>query len=119
AEALGAALREVLAPGERVDLVLHAAGVLDDGPVLGRTAPQVRRVLRPKVDGTVALDRALRPWAPQRLVLFSSTSAHLGPPGQVDYAGANAFLEAYAASRAGDPHTRVQAVAWGIWRDAG
>ena len=39
-----------------------------------------------------------------------------GPAGQVDYAAANAFLDAFAASR---HDTRVVAINWGPWSDVG
>ena len=48
--------------------------------------------------------------------LFSSVSSLLAPAGQVDYAAANAFLDAFAVSRR---DARVVAINWGAWRDVG
>ena len=49
-------------------------------------------------------------------VLFSSVSSLLAPAGQVDYAAANAFLDAFAVSRR---DARVVAIGWGPWSGVG
>ncbi len=98
--------------------VFHAAGVLDDGPLLAKTRAAADAVLGPKVSGTLALDAALD--GPlDCFVLFSSVSALVGPAGQIDYAAANAFLDAFAQARADRDGTAVLAVGWSAWRDVG
>ena len=99
----------------RIDGVFHAAGVLDDGPLLLKTAPSAARVLDPKVRGTLVLEAALRTVPLRCFVLFSSVSSIFPPPGQVYYAAANAFLDAFALSRKGT----VLAIDWGAWRNVG
>jgi acyl transferase domain-containing protein len=99
--------------------IIHAAGVLDDGPIALKTRETVDSVLAPKVRGTLVLESLLRKSRPDFLALFSSTSSMLGLPGQVDYTASNAFLNAYAESRSDDPHTRVIAINWGTWREVG
>ena len=99
----------------RIDGVFHAAGVLDDGPLMYKTAAIANTVLEPKVQGTLALEAALKGVQVRCFVLFSSISSILPPPGQVDYAAANAFLDAFALSR-GEP---VRVINWGAWRDVG
>ena len=99
--------------------VFHTAGVLDDGPVLDKDLQAARRVLDPKVAGALVLDRLLRASDAELLVLFSSVSAQLGVAGQVDYAAANAFLDALATSRSGGPGPWTVSVAWGAWKDVG
>ncbi len=99
----------------RIDGVFHAAGVLDDGPLMLKTEQSAARVLDPKVRGTLVLEEALRNVPLRCFVLFSSISSIDPPPGQVDYAAANAFLDAFAASRKGP----VTVVNWGAWRDVG
>jgi len=98
--------------------VIHAAGVLADGPALVKTQPEIEDVLAPKVQGTLILDEVFGDGALDWMVLFSSTSATTCPAGQVDYAAANAFLNAYAQSRAAD-ETKVIALNWGIWSEVG
>jgi acyl carrier protein len=82
--------------------------VLDDGIITGLTEDRLAAVLRPKVDGALNLAELTEPGTP--LVLFSSAAATFGAPGQANYAAANAFLDALAATR---PNT--VALAWGAW----
>ena len=99
----------------KIDGVFHAAGVLDDGPLMLKTAQAAARVLDPKVRGTLVLEEALSDAPPEFFVLFSSISSIFPPAGQVDYAAANAFLDAFAISRNGS----VTDVNWGAWRESG
>ena len=104
--------------GERfghMDGVIHAAGVLDDGPLMLKTAESARRVLDAKVRGTLVLDEVFRDTSLRFFVLFSSISSVLPAGGQVDYAAANAFLDAFAQSRKG----KITVINWGAWRDVG
>jgi len=99
----------------RIDGVFHAAGVLDDGPLMIKNKQSAGRVLDPKIRGTLVLEAALRNIPLRCFVLFSSISSIFPPPGQVDYAAANAFLDAFAVSRKGP----VTVVNWGAWRNVG
>lgn len=103
----------------RVDGVIHAAGILDDGPLLGRSRDQAEAVLASKVDGTLALEAALDGHDPSLVVLFSSVSAVIGAPGQIDYAAANSFMDVFARSRLDRLADRVVSLAWGAWKDVG
>ncbi|MGD9901823.1 MAG: SDR family oxidoreductase [Vicinamibacterales bacterium] len=112
-------LEAVLARFGRIDGVFHAAGVIDDRPVATTTRESAAAVLRPKLHGLKALETVVARTLPDFLVLFSSVSALIGPPGQVDYAAANAYLDAYAYSRRDSGPTRVVAIDWAPWRDRG
>ena len=79
--------------------VLHAAGVLDDAPLLAKTDIQIEAVLAPKVQGLRVLDQLLPDGTLEVLALFSSISTTICPAGQVDYVAANAWLNAFAAGR--------------------
>ena len=94
--------------------VFHAAGSLGDGPIATKTADSLQRVLTPKAYGAQLLHELLPPGALDVFAVFSSTSVYLGPPGQVDYVAANAFMDALAASRADG-----LSLHWGIWGDQG
>jgi acyl transferase domain-containing protein len=103
---------------KRLDGVIHAAGTLNDGPLLGKTNAQIDAVLSPKVQGLRVLDQLLPDGAVDLMVLFSSTSTATRAAGQVDYVAANAFLNSFAKARRG-AKTRVVAVNWGVWADVG
>ena len=79
---------------------------------------EIEEVFGPKVYGTLVLDSLLETLGAELFVLFSSTSAIAAPAGQVDYVAANAFLDAYAWSRAG-AKVRTLSVNWGIWNEVG
>ncbi|MEU1904649.1 type I polyketide synthase [Streptomyces hygroscopicus] len=98
--------------------VLHAAGVPGIGLMQFKTTADMRKVMAPKIGGTLALERALRGVPLDFLVLFSSiTSATGGGPGQVDYSSANAFLDSYAeAAQASGTRRRTVTIGWGEWQ---
>ncbi len=97
--------------------VIHAAGLIEDGPLQIKTPESAARVLAPKIQGTLALQQALGDKKLDFFLLFSSISSLAPPAGQVDYAAANAFLDAFALSQAG--RQPVTAVNWGLWADVG
>lgn len=102
----------------RIEMVIHAAGVVDDGPLMTKTSGGVEEVFAPKVHGVQILHDLFPDGSIDWLVLFSSTSTVTAPAGQVDYVAANEYLNAYALSRAGQ-RTRVLAIDWGIWNEVG
>ncbi|MEU1669891.1 SDR family NAD(P)-dependent oxidoreductase [Streptomyces sparsogenes] len=106
-----ASIREEFGP---LTGVVHAAGVLRDGFALNKSAEDFAAVLAPKAAGLRALDAATADDPLDFFVAFSSIAAHIGNPGQTDYAYANAYLEAYA-----ERHGRITAIAWPMWADGG
>ncbi len=94
--------------------VFHAAGVLEDGAIHGKSAESIRRVLGAKAVGAQVLHALLPPGSLDFLAVFSSTSVTLGSAGQVDYVAANAFVDSLAASRPDG-----LCIHWGIWGDRG
>ncbi len=98
--------------------VIHAAGLVDDAPIMAKTMMEVEDVFTPKIHGTQVIDQIFPDGSLDWLVLFSSTSTATAPVGQIDYVAANDYLNAYARSRAGGK-TQVLSVNWGIWSDVG
>ena len=102
----------------RVDGVIHAAGVMEDAPLLAKSTASIEKVFSSKIHGTKVLDQLFPDGSTDFIVLFSSSSTQTSPAGQIDYVAANEFLNAYAQSRRGDS-TRVLAINWGIWAEVG
>jgi amino acid adenylation domain-containing protein len=98
--------------------VIHAAGRPGGGIVHVKTRALAEAVLAPKVSGALAIDQAFRGRRLDFLALFSSVTAVLAQPGQVDYAAANAFLDAFAQERAARGELTVS-IGWDAWREAG
>ena len=98
--------------------VIHAAGVLADATVLETTAAGIKAAMAPKAAGAWALHEGTASDPIDFFVLFSSTSALLGLPGQANYAAANAFLDGLARHRRqlGLP---ALSIAWGPWSGVG
>ncbi|MGH9389915.1 MAG: SDR family NAD(P)-dependent oxidoreductase, partial [Vicinamibacteria bacterium] len=99
--------------------VVHAAGVAGGGLVQLKTREEAARVLAPKVMGTLVLERVLAGRNLDFLILCSSLASVVGGPGQVDYCGANAFLDAFARRNAGGRGTFTIAINWDTWREVG
>ena len=102
----------------RINGVIHAAGVIDDAPMLSKQPMAIEDVFTPKIHGTQVLDALFPDGTLDVMALFSSTSTVTAPAGQVDYVAANEYLNAFAKSRAGGK-TRVVAINWGIWSEVG
>jgi acyl transferase domain-containing protein/thioesterase domain-containing protein len=98
--------------------VMHCAGVMDDAPLMTKDADAMRRVLAPKVAGTLALDAAITEDL-DFFVMFSSIASYLGLPGQIDYTSANAFQDAFARQRAMRAKGRTVVINWNAWREVG
>ncbi len=98
--------------------VFHLAGVLDDGALHELDIDRFQTVFRPKALGAWNLHRLTKGMPLEAFVLFSSTSALLGSPGQASHAAANAFIDALAHRRraAGLP---AQSINWGVWLEVG
>jgi acyl transferase domain-containing protein len=98
--------------------VLHAAGVLDDGIIAEQSWTRFETVMAPKVRGAWLLNELTGRRRLDCFVLFSSTSAIMGSPGQVNYAAANAYLDALAQQRRARGLAALS-INWGAWDDVG
>ncbi|TDQ04403.1 pimaricinolide synthase PimS1 [Labedaea rhizosphaerae] len=114
-DAVSAVLQAI--PAEHpLTVVVHAAGVIDDGLVGDLTAERIDTVLAPKVDGAWHLHELTSDL--KAFVLFSSTATILDGAGQANYAAANVFLDALAAQRKAEGKAATS-LAWGLWTGVG
>lgn len=98
--------------------IVHAAGVLDDASILRQEWSKFARVMAPKVDGSWHLHQLTFDEPLDFFVLYSSTSALLGSPGQSNHSAANTFMDSLAHYRRsrGLPALSIN---WGIWSEIG
>jgi acyl carrier protein len=98
--------------------VFHAAGVIDDGPLIQQTPDRMEKVLAPKIAGAWNLHELTSGQQLDWFILFSSVASLTGSPGQSSYAAGNAFLDALAHYRTarGLPALSIN---WGAWADSG
>ena len=86
-------------------LLVHAAGVSEDGPATSKEDASFQRVLAPKLAGLGQLLSATAKDPLRLAILISSWAGRFGNAGQVDYSAANAALSRAAqllpASRSG------------------
>ena len=117
-----AAMREVVASAGRrfgaINGVIHAAGVPGGGLLQAKNREVAEPVLTPKVRGTLVLADLFAGTQLDLFVLTSTVTVLLPEVGQTDYVAANAFLDAFAVSRAraGEPAVSIN---WDAWREAG
>ncbi|WP_328350165.1 SDR family NAD(P)-dependent oxidoreductase [Mycobacterium sp. NBC_00419] len=95
--------------------IAHLAGVLDDALLPAQTLDRFRTTLGPKAYGAYHLHRMTTEDDLEFFIVYSSASAILGSPSQVNYATANGLLDGLAAYRRarGLPATAVNFGPWG------
>jgi acyl transferase domain-containing protein len=102
--------------------VIHAAGELAAStflPVEELEREACERQFAPKVHGVAVLEEALRGQTLDFCMLASSVSSVLGGLGYAAYAGANAFLDAFAARQHQRGERSWMSVDWDQWEFAG
>jgi acyl transferase domain-containing protein/NAD(P)-dependent dehydrogenase (short-subunit alcohol dehydrogenase family)/acyl carrier protein len=106
-----------------IGAVIHCAGFALDYPpaFISRSTADIQRVLEPKVQGVMTLYRLLREEPLQLFALFSSVSSAVPAlaAGQLDYAMANSFLDAFAEHHAARGDQTIRSLCWPLWQDVG
>lgn len=123
-EALNVCLENVRRKYFHINGILHCAGVIRDCFFKYKKEIDFEEVLRPKVQGTLYLDRITQSWELDFFVCFSSIAATLGNVGQIDYAMANSFMDSYMLfrgklERLGQRKGKSISVNWPLWENGG
>jgi len=119
AAALEALVASIYRRHGRIDGVIHAAGVVEDALVLGKSLDSFDRVFTTKVSPALTLARVLRPERLRFMAFFSSVAARYGCAGGADYAAANEALNKLAWRLDAQWPGRVVSIGWGPWADSG
>ena len=119
--AMSAAIESARTRWNRIDGVIHAAGVSGSGSLASlQTIEDARATFRPKVTGLEVLVKLLGSAPLDFVALMSSINSVIGAAGTCDYAAANAVLDAFASGTAKPAAWRqVVSINWGAWRDVG
>ncbi|GKS97366.1 type I polyketide synthase [Acidovorax sp. SUPP2825] len=116
---LRAAFAQVRCAFGEIHGVIHAAGLAGEGMLADKLAPAVMQVLAPKLQGTRALLAALDGQPLDFMLLCSSLAAVAGGLGRIDYAAANACLDALAVAHGRGARWPLISVGWDGWRGVG
>ena len=112
-------IESILARYERLDGVVHGAGIIEDKLINDKTTESFDRVFGTKVDSAIHLVERLPEATLQFVALFSSIASRFGNRGQSDYAAGNEFMSKLAVEWDGRSPARVFSVAWGPWSQVG
>ena len=110
-------LEEIRAKMPPLKGIIHAAGVLADGPLLDMDWEQFERVLVPKAAAAWHLRRLVTEQL-DFCIYFSSVASLFGSAAQGNYSAGNGFLDglAHYDQRHGFPGLSIN---WGPWGEAG
>jgi acyl transferase domain-containing protein/NAD(P)H-dependent flavin oxidoreductase YrpB (nitropropane dioxygenase family) len=113
-------IKEIYAAYNRIDGVVHGAGVIEDRLIVDKDPESFARVFNVKVGGGRAILAGLDgiAQAPKFTVFFGSEAAY-GNRGQADYAAANAALESIGARWSAATGRRCLTFHWGAWAPVG
>ena len=103
-----------------IDLLLHTAGVLNDGIVASKTAQQLESVFAAKSLSADVCCRYVqrKPDAIKAIVFFSSIASDIGLFGQFAYSAANNYLDGLCQQMSDNP-AKVFSINWPAFRDVG
>ena len=113
------AIAEIEERWGKINGVIHAAGLPGGGMVQLKTPEIAGKVLAPKVQGTLVLNKILKDHPLDFFILFSSINSVVPMFGQVDYFSANAFLNAFAHYKNSPNKLFAVSINWDTWQEVG
>jgi len=104
----------------RIDMVIHGAGMIDDKFISEKTKDSFDKVFNTKVNSSMTLYQKLRLDSLKCIAFFSSTAGRFGNKGQTDYAAANEILNRLAWKIKSEYQDMiVKSFNWGPWAHIG
>jgi NAD(P)-dependent dehydrogenase (short-subunit alcohol dehydrogenase family) len=117
-EQVAHAVQQALADSDRIDVLVHAAGLEISHFLPDKPQGEYDLVFDVKAEGWLNLLHALGDAAPLAAVVFSSIAGRFGNAGQTDYAAANDLL-CKSVSNLRRSGTRATAIDWTAWAGIG
>jgi len=119
-ESVAAVVADIRQRYGRIDVLLHAGGLLIDKPLPDKEPNQFALVYDVKADGFFNLLKAATGMPIGATVVFSSVAGRFGNAAQSDYSAANDLLCKISSSmKAWRPQTRGIALDWTAWGSIG
>src|SRR5690606_27345255 len=119
-DAVAAVIDTIRSRHGRLDVLIHAAGLLVDRTLPDKEPAQFDLVFDVKADGFYHLLHVAQGLPIGAAVAFSSVAGRFGNNGQTDYSAANDLLCKLTSSlRAWRPDTRGLVIDWTAWADIG
>lgn len=104
----------------KIEGIIHTAGIADyAGIIHNRTQEENEKVFAAKIYGTLLLNKVFKENKLDFFVLCSSISSVIASEGQVGYAAANKFLDAFARYNSTVNQVNTLSIAWNAWREVG
>lgn len=104
----------------RIDMVIHGAGMIDDKFISDKAIASFDKVFNTKVSSSMTLYQKLHLDSLKCIAFFSSTAGRFGNKGQTDYAAANEVLNRLAWKIKSEyPEMIVKSFNWGPWAQIG
>jgi 3-oxoacyl-(acyl-carrier-protein) synthase/NADP-dependent 3-hydroxy acid dehydrogenase YdfG len=117
-------IERLVAQYSNINGIIHGSGVTRDNFIGKKTSNEIVQVLAPKVIGLDNLDECTANQPVDYFIVLSSIAGALGNAGQLDYAAANAYMDAYIGDRAqkvsnGQRFGKSISINWPLWDSAG
>ncbi len=118
-DAMSSVLAQMLQRYDRIDGVVHAAGLAGGRMIAGIDLAEATQIRRPKVQGSLVLADLLKETNLDFLLFCSSVSSVFPGPGQAAYAAANEFQNHFAWHCRKAYRLPAVAIDFDAWRQVG
>lgn len=108
----------------KINGVFHLAGITRDNLIRNKDRTEFESVIKPKINGIINIDEAIKDADIDMFVAFSSISPIIGAIGQADYAAGNGFMDGFIEQRnclsdKGQRCGKSISINWTLWKNGG